>query len=511
VVALETQYKERKGDIINLLILIVVASVLGVYLIATTVIITRDGVYYIQQAQKLSSDPVRVIKEYPPGYQFLIFVAHKFVTLFTDNSSLFSWIYTAQSVTLLCRVLSLISLYSVGELLVGARRSFWGLLILIMLPYPAEMGSDALREWPHIFFLSTGLLFLIWGSRFGKWWMFGIAGLAAGLGHTIREECAQIVIYGILWLSFSMFLPRPNIRRLKAVYLMLILLIGFAIPAVPYMKVRGKVLPTKLRIVISYNSECQSSGLEQDSFGGAPAVYTASGIPGDILKALGKLVQRTSEHLMYFFVLPLTVGLYCHFRKLRQVLLTERLFIFAIIVLYVLMMVLLYIHCSYMSRRHCMPIVVFTVFYIPIGLQILARWLSKRTSKNALALRKNRQCWFFILVAVGFSICTAKFYRITPPGWQKQGYIDAAKWLRENTSEKDLIALRGLRIGFYAQRSSRRIYGRNIPGNAKYVVEFLNGKLAGDSIAFNKDVRMRYSVWVNKKEMKKRIFIYEVL
>ena len=152
--------------------------------------------------------------------------------------------------------------------------------------------------------------------------MFGMAGLAAGLGHTIRAECAQIVIYGILWLLFSLFLPRLNISRLKAVCLMLILLIGFAIPAAPYMKVRGKVLPPKLKMIISFNSQCQSSRLEQSSFDSTPAVYTASGIPADILKALGKLVKQTSENLMYFFAVPLIVGLYCHFRKLRKVLLT---------------------------------------------------------------------------------------------------------------------------------------------------------------------------------------------
>jgi len=511
VAALETQYKERKDDIINLLILIIVASILGIYLIATTVLISKDGVYYIQRAQKLLSDPVGVIKEYPPGYQFLVFAAHKFVTLFTDNSSLFSWIYTAQSVTLLCRVLSLISLYFIGKLLVGSRRSFWGLLILIILPYPAEMGSDALREWPHIFFLSTGLLLLIRGSKFGKWWMFGMAGLAAGLGHTIRAECAQIVIYGILWLLFSLFLQRLNISRLKTICLMLILLIGFAIPAAPYMKVRGKILPPKLRMIISCNNQCQSSGLDQSSFDGVLAVYTASGMPADVLKALGKLVKQISENLMYFFVLPLLVGLYCHFRKFRKVVFTERFFIFAMIVLYVVMMVLLYIHRGYISRRHCMPIVVFTVFYIPIGLQILARWLSKRTSKNGLAVRKDRRRWFFLLAAVGFSICTAKFDRITPLSWKKQGYIDAAKWLKENTSEKDMIAVTDSRISFYAQRSSRRMDGEKIPGNATYVVKFLDGKQAEDSITFNKEVRIRYSVWVNKKEMKKRIFIYEVL
>lgn len=511
VAALESKYKEHKDDVINLLILILIASVIGIYLIATTVLISRDGVSYIERAQKLSSDPVGIVKGHPPGYPFLVLIAHRLVTLFTNSSSVFTWIYTAQSVTLLCRLIALIPLYFIGKFLVGSRRSFWAILILIVLPYPAEFGSDALRDWPHILFLSTGLLFLIWGSRFGKWWFFAIAGLAAGLGHTIRVECAQIVIYGMWWLLISLFLPRLNISRLKAICLTLILLIGFAIPAAPYMKVRGRVLPPKLKSIISCNITWQSSGLEQSSFDGTPAIYTASGMPIDILKALGKLVQQTSEDLMYFFVLPLIVGLYCHFRKLRKVLLTERFFIFAMIVLYVVMMVLLYMNYSYISRRHCMPIIVFTTFYIPVGLQIIARWLSKRTSKNGLAVRKNRQRWFFILAAVGFGICTAKFYRITPLSWKKQGYIDTAKWLKENTSEKDLIAMEDSQIGFYAQRSSRRIDGEKIPGGITYVVKFLDGKQAEDSITFNREVRKRCSVWMNEKKMKKRIVIYEVL
>ena len=94
VATLETKYKEHRDDVINLLILVLIASVLGVYLIATTVLIAKDGVYYIERAQKLSSDPVGVIKGHPPGYPFLIFTAHKFVTLCTDNSSVLICITT---------------------------------------------------------------------------------------------------------------------------------------------------------------------------------------------------------------------------------------------------------------------------------------------------------------------------------------------------------------------------------------------------------------------------------
>jgi hypothetical protein len=44
---LATKHKEHKKDIINLVILISITSLLGLYLIATTVMITKDGVFFI--------------------------------------------------------------------------------------------------------------------------------------------------------------------------------------------------------------------------------------------------------------------------------------------------------------------------------------------------------------------------------------------------------------------------------------------------------------------------------
>ena len=158
-----------------------------------------------------------------------------------------------------------------------------------------------------------------------------------------------------------------------------------------------------------------------------------------------------------------------------------------------------------------MPLVVFTVFYIPVGMQIIACWLSKRTSKDNLAIRKNRRRWFFVLMVVGLSACTVKFVRITPLRWDKQGYRDVANWLKENTSEKDLIIAEDLRIGFYAQRLSGGMDGEKIPSNATYLVKFLDGTQANPSTTFNREVRKRYSAWMSKKKREQRIVIYEVL
>lgn len=109
--------------------LVVLASItlaIGIYIIATTVLITQDGTLHIRLAQNFPQNPIGMIKHNPPfGYPFLIFLTHKVITSFSQDGSIYSWIYSAQSVSLLCRLLSLIPLYFIGKLLVGSRRSFW--------------------------------------------------------------------------------------------------------------------------------------------------------------------------------------------------------------------------------------------------------------------------------------------------------------------------------------------------------------------------------------------------
>ncbi|MHC4687838.1 MAG: ArnT family glycosyltransferase, partial [Planctomycetota bacterium] len=224
----------KKQDFIHLAVLLTIALGIGVYLIATTVLIAKDGVFYIERAQNFSNDPIGIIKAHPPGYPFLIFIAHKFVGLFSNSSSTQSWIYSAQSITLLCRLLALIPLYFIGKLLVGGRKSFWAVLILVILPHSAKFGCEAIREWPFILFLSMGFLGLLIGANQPKWWILGLVGLSAGLGYLIRHESAQLLVYGFIWLTLCMFWPKLcRLSRRKIFIALALLLIGFAIPAVP--------------------------------------------------------------------------------------------------------------------------------------------------------------------------------------------------------------------------------------------------------------------------------------
>ena len=507
VATLETKYKEHRDDVINLLILILISSLLGVYLIATTVLIAKDGVYYIERAQKLSSDPVGIIKGHPPGYPFLIFIAHKFVTLFTDNSSVFTWIYTAQSVTLLCRLIALIVLYFIGKFLVGSKRSFWAILILIILPYPAEFGSDALRDWPHLLFLAAGFLLLLWGAKQGKWWLFGIAGLAGGLGHIIRPECAQLVIYGVLWLLIRLFLPTHNMNRTKLICALFILLLGFAMPAGPYMKVRGRILPAKLDYLISSSYESQPQRVVKEDIDSHNVVYAISSLPSKVAKAIYKLIVEISDNFMYFFVPALVIGIYSRFHQQSKTSDIEMFFVPVFIVLNVIIMILLYCSYEYIERRHCLPLVVCSIFYVSIGLQISADWLSSRFSKGWLGNNPRPQLWFFILVAVGVAICLPKLIR--PLRIEKQGYRDAVKWLKENTTQEDLIAVPDSRIGFYAERDISVSKSKNAFEGVDYIVSL--GKDESEQLRVGRVLQEKLSLWLDKRRKKYRLIIYEVL
>lgn len=477
----ETKNTERKSDTLNVLILICVATVLGVYLVATTVLISKDGVTYIGLAERFSSEPLSVIKGlsagYPKGlpfgYPFLIVAAHQVGAWFGADSSALAWTYSAQGVTLLCRVLALIPLYFIGKLLVGSTRSLWAILILIILPYPAQFGSDALRDWPHILFLAAGFLFLLRGAQEGKGWMFGATGLTAGLGHTIRPECAQLVIYGILWLLLRLLVPKQNMNRRALLGALVLLLLGFALPAAPYMAVRGEILPGKIKEYTAVSALQEPQTNYQTAVDSGVAVWMASGLPHDTVKAIGRLAVEMSDNLLYYFVPALIVGIYAHARRRPQLSDAERFFIPAFILLNVLMMIMLYHRWGYISRRHCLPLIVLLIFYVPAGLEILARCLEQRLSRNGAQSHQPSRRWFFVLLVIGACICAPKL--LTPLGADKQGYRDAADWLRLNSRPQDVVAVPDVRISFYAERKGP-VYADQIPEGADYVVRIVRDK-----------------------------------
>lgn len=483
--------------------LIAIALVIGIYLIFTTVLISRDGVFYIERAQKLSSDPAEVIRSHPPGYPFMIFATHKAISFFTHDNSNQAWIYSAQIVTLLCRLLALIPLYFIGKLLVGSKNSFLALLILILLPYPTKVVCDAVREWPYLLFLSTGFFFLLWSAKYKKWWAFSIVGFSCGLGYLIRPESVQLMIFGLLWAGVSFFRTKMwGLKRWKVIAAAGLLLFGFAIPAVPYTNYSGHVLPAQVKYVrkaVSLNQTPESVTIPKaNSY--ESAINAAEVVPGNVLDGLGEIFTSLGENLMWFFVLPLASGLYCTFRGNVK---KEEKFLVTIFIMSSISFMLLrfcYIE-AHISQRWTLALVVLTIFYIPAGLQIMGTCLTNVNSREqkAAAFAKYRFSWFGVFFLIGIGICMPKLLR--PVGADKYGYFQSAKWLSENAEADAVLAVPDNRIGFYSGREYVVVEIEEPDESVKwdYYVEILKG-----------DNRLgEVSYWVDRRRKNKRLVVHQ--
>lgn len=450
-------------DIVHLSILLIIALAIGIYLIGTTVLIAKDGVTFIEYAQDIVTsfkDTIRSNAQHP-GYPFLIVAGHEMAKRIAQITPPMDWIYSAQIVTLMCRLLALTAVYFIGKILVGPRHSFWAVLILIFLSKVAGYGSDAISDWPHLFFLMTGFLVLLIGSKNGRWWCFGLTGIIAGMGYLIRPECAQLIVYGVLWLGLRLFWPTPSAKKNTILFAMAVLLIGFALIAAPYMHFKGGIFPKKH--VGEFASETQSLHTS--------ATYTAALTAPESIKAFGKLFNNIGETLMWFFMPFLFTGLYVRFKE-QHPSTQEKFLLTAIVGLYIPLMIWLYSKYGYMSQRHTLPLVVFTVFYIPLGIEAVASWLCDRLT---FITRKNL---FLILLLPGILLCLVKLAK--PPSYDKRSYKAAVQWLAANTDTNDVIAVPDARISFYAQRKGLTYEGEAVPEGIQCIVRVFKKRTKSD-------------------------------
>ena len=488
-----------KHDLLNVTTLFLITLFIGLFLIATTVVISKDSTIFIEYAQKIEASPKQtMIQEYQhPGYPVLILAASKIMSTFYKANELFLFIYSAQGAALLFRILTIIVLYFLGKKFVGPRLSLWGVLILVVLPKPAEYGSDALSDWPNIFFIAMGMLLLFYGAKHGKWWLFTLAGLAAGMAYLIRPEGAQIIIYGASWLILQLFWKKRTLKKSQAAIGLASMIFIFLIIVTPYMKLKGAILPKKSLDIFS---SIQIPQGEDNSQIEHINNYNAELIPSDIADAFLKIFENIGDTLMWFFFVPYLIGLYLFFKK-KKFLEPEQFFIIFLIIINVPLMI--WLHCShgYMSGRHTLTLVVFTIFFIPTGLQALATLLNIKFSRGY----QHTHRWFAILITIGIAICIPKLF--TPLHDDKLVYREAAQWLEENTDSSAIVGVPDYRISFYAERFGIKIIDENIPQEIQYLVELVKKKESeqlqnsrnGYELVFNSE---------SKKE-KKEILIFK--
>jgi hypothetical protein len=235
-----------KSDALCLGLVAGLCLLIGVQQVRKRPIVNPDGVFYIEQAQKLPGGYQEVARTYPMGYPFALWAGHKVALAWAGDDSSMLWLRSSQGVTILCRILALVPLYFLGKLLVGRKHTFWALLILIVLPYPAQYGAEVLREWPHVLFLSLGLSVLYSGLPSQRWWVPALVGLDAGVAYLVRPESVQLLLYACAGLV-SVWWSAGRARPLRLVGAGAALAAGFLVTCSPHVFATGTLRPSKFQ------------------------------------------------------------------------------------------------------------------------------------------------------------------------------------------------------------------------------------------------------------------------
>jgi hypothetical protein len=497
----------------DILILLSIALVLGIYLILTTVVISRDSVGYIWTAQWLQEDPDEgsllyvwraqhlldnpnekinpndMLAERPCGYELLILLSYRIFYAITGNNSVQGWIWAAQGLTLLCKALAVVPLYLIGCLMTCRKSSFWGCVILLLLPEPAQWGSDILREWPYLLFMALSILSLLYGIRKSMAWPFALTGLFAGVGFLICLQSIHLVALGFFILSILMLKPPNHFIRPKVLIAAFLLIAGFAGPVLVYAYYSGQITNNYLKDYIAkVLPVCNDSAVEEantpatkDSETGidrAPESEVVKGpdttvedtsdteVGGTLPRFAYELYKDTGELLVWFYFPFWIIGLYLRLRNKADPMV--RYIIGALILLGTGMILMRYFYKeAIVTQRWVFPLVALTAFYIYTGIEKVALWAERKKAPNC----KQPEKWTRILVAVGILICLSKCFE--PLGADKKNYLEAADWISSNTQQSDWFYTFDKRIPFYAERNHLVYDGVNAflnPFDMKYLI-----------------------------------------
>jgi len=392
------------------------------------------------------------------GFPFMLALWRILLGRFGLGDGPLEWAFAGQTLGLVCMMLSLFPLFYIGRRLVGSTDAFVALFMLILLPDPTKWAHDALREWPQLLFLATGLLVMICAFKRGSLVMLFLVGVLAGLRHTIRSECAQLILYASIGLVIALLRPTATISRARALIGIPCLFLGFAAVLLPYASYRDQYAPSRVNEMLSTADTLKHAEPQEETIHAGPA---------KTVEGAALIVQRLSESLHYYFFPFMVVGL-CSFFRRGRIPQADRWWLTAFIAFNLLMLIAFHSVWGHMERRYVFPLTAVTVFFVPAGMKNIAAWLAQTKKDAEAAAEKYRVLILASLLLVGVAICLPKTVR--PKGYSSSGLRKTADYLRRNTPPDAIVAVPDSRVGFYSDRRRVMYKARTPSGEWEYLV-----------------------------------------
>ncbi len=426
------------------LLFILVAVLLGIFKSATFRCISNDSVTFLEFTDQLHTAPGEAIRAYDqhPGYPTLVWFVQKGMGLWTDNLTLEQKILSGQLVTGVCKIITLAVLYLLFGRFGPPKTALLHVFLILLIPVYAENGGDALSDWPCLMFTATALLLYLDGIRTDKTRCFILSGIASGLAYLIRPEGAFVVI--VAGIYFALIPLRKSQQRIPALKCLLMMGLTAALFAAPYMAYKGSLLPKKIlnsnrnKTVQAQPTPPASEAIKTDDALGQPV---RCGFMPDIFKAPLRFIDKLAN-VIYLLIVPIAIAIFFKLRRFSRLEVNDQVLTIFLVVWFGLLM-WLYCYAGYISHRHIMPFVLFSMAWCGKGMALFARRCGSTVDK------RRRFASAFIIVAIVIFI--PKLFR--PAHADKAHYTALGIWLNKNIPQDARLGVFDNRIGFYAQRA----------------------------------------------------------
>ncbi|HKQ49755.1 MAG TPA: glycosyltransferase family 39 protein [Phycisphaerae bacterium] len=223
--------------------------------------ISRDGVFFVEYAEKLAVEPLVQLRGQTkqPGYSILLLGLHSLIGRSISENAAVSWEVCGQIIAVLGGVAVVGLIYLLTRRLFDARTALVAALLAAFWPQLVSVSSDVLSDAPHLALYLGGLLLGVRAmgqtnrrieenlnhrgteAQRTRWRSLVACGAVCGLAYWMRQEAlgaVAAVVVCLLWPAARVVLSR-RVARVGVV------VAAFVIVVAPYSIAVGKVMPNK--------------------------------------------------------------------------------------------------------------------------------------------------------------------------------------------------------------------------------------------------------------------------
>jgi hypothetical protein len=431
----------RRGDVLRLGVLLLLAALLHGLLVGRTEMLARDGVCFVRYALLLEQRPwaeVVAHNHQHPLYPFAVLALSQPVRHFLGTNCE-SLRLSAQLAAAVAGTLLVVPMYFLGRSLFDRRVGFWAALLFQCLPVTARVTSDTLSDGLCLFLGASALCLGVRGLRKPAAGWFAACGLCGGLAYLTRPEgLLPAVAVGLVLLGMQAI--RVCRQSWQCVALCgASLAVGALVVGGPFVAVTGRISnkPTARSIL---HGGHQARDVQTTA--GPLLAMTWAGPQGQgpsLSWGLWALTSETLRAYQYLAWLPALLGLWWF-----RVRLGRQPGAWALLVLCLLLaavLVRMSAVAGYLSERHVQFLVLCGCFPAAAALAGVGDWLALRSGRGWLATA-------LLVVATGFALPILA----RPLHANQVGHRTAGLWLAAHVRAGDEIIDSDTYASFYAGR-----------------------------------------------------------